>query len=64
MKREITRYVLECDTVLKGQDRSFEASWKSAIIEHSRVEVEKHLYGLHRGFASQGTTRYGSLWTV
>jgi hypothetical protein len=38
--------------VLKVQARSFEASWKSATFEHSRVEVGKHLHRLHRGFAS------------
>jgi hypothetical protein len=38
--------------VSKGQGRSSEASWKSATFEHSQVEVEKHMHGLHRGFAS------------
>jgi hypothetical protein len=36
----------------KGQDRSFEASWKSTTFEHSQVEVGKHLHGHHHGFAS------------
>jgi hypothetical protein len=36
----------------KGQGRSFAASWKSATFERTRVEVGKHLHGLHRGFAS------------
>jgi hypothetical protein len=38
--------------VLKGQGRSFEASWKYATFEHSRVEVGKYLHGLNRGFTS------------
>jgi hypothetical protein len=38
--------------VLKNQDRSFEASWKSATIEHFGVKVGKYLHVLHRGFAS------------
>jgi hypothetical protein len=38
--------------VSKGQGRSFEASWKSATFDRSRVEVGKHLHKLHCGFAS------------
>jgi hypothetical protein len=41
--------------MLKGQGRSFEASWKSTTFEHSRVKVGKHLHGLHRGLASHLT---------
>jgi hypothetical protein len=49
--------------VSKGHDRSFEASWKSATIEHSGVEMGKHLHGLHRGFASH-LTWYTSIWVI
>jgi hypothetical protein len=49
--------------VLKGQGRSFEASWKSVTFEHYQVEVEKHLDGLHRGFACT-SCGYNSIWLI
>jgi hypothetical protein len=35
-----------------SQGRSFETHQKSTTLEHLRVEMEKHLYGLHRELAS------------
>jgi hypothetical protein len=35
-----------------SQDRSFETRQKPTTLEQSLVEMGKHLYGLHRGFAS------------
>jgi hypothetical protein len=35
----------------KSQGRSFESCRKPTTLEHSRVEMAKHLYRLHRGFA-------------
>jgi hypothetical protein len=37
--------------MLKSQGQSFETSRKSTTLEHPRVEIGKHLHGLHRGFA-------------
>jgi hypothetical protein len=50
--------------VSKSQDRSFETSRKSTTHEHSWVEMEKHLYGLHCGFTAHivWVTPFGSLW--
>jgi hypothetical protein len=38
-----------------SQGRSFETRRQLTTLEHSRVEIGKHLYGLHRGFASHLT---------
>jgi hypothetical protein len=37
--------------LLMSQGRSFETRQKSTTLEHSRVEVGKHLHRLHCGFA-------------
>jgi hypothetical protein len=39
----------------KSQGWSFETHWKPTTNEHSWVEMEKHLFGLHCGFASHLT---------
>jgi hypothetical protein len=36
----------------KSQSQSFETHQKLATLEHSRVEMRKHLHGLHCGFIS------------
>jgi hypothetical protein len=38
--------------LLQSQGRSFETHQKPTTLEHSWVEMRKHLYGLHCGFAS------------
>jgi hypothetical protein len=38
-----------------SQGRSVETHWKPTTLEHSRVEMRKHMYGLHCGFASHIT---------
>jgi hypothetical protein len=35
----------------KSQSRSFETHREPATLEHSRVEMEEHMYELHYGFA-------------
>jgi hypothetical protein len=36
----------------ESQGQSFKTCRKPTTLEHSRVEMGKHLYGLHCGFAS------------
>jgi hypothetical protein len=47
----------------KGQGRSFEASWKSASFEHSRVEVKNICMDFVVGLphTSHG---YNSIWVI
>jgi hypothetical protein len=41
--------------MLKCQGRSSATCWKPTTLEHSWVEMGKHIYGLHCGFASHLT---------
>jgi hypothetical protein len=47
----------------KSQGQSFETSRKLATLEHSRVEMEKHMYGLHWGLP-RTSHRYNFIWVI